>query len=70
MDWVGDGFCFRAAAGTGILLSRAGHRPDAPAIPSNTASSLLPGTDIETVRRVRQTSRWGWELTACHGRFA
>jgi hypothetical protein len=22
VDWVGNGFCFSAAAGTGILLSR------------------------------------------------
>ncbi len=26
VDWVGNGFCFSAAAGTGILLSRSGHR--------------------------------------------
>src|SRR5690606_27820243 len=49
VDWMGRGFGFRAAAGTGILLSRSGRSPGStttPAIPSNTASSVLPGTDI------------------------
>ncbi|GGZ39833.1 hypothetical protein GCM10010301_09440 [Streptomyces plicatus] len=45
VDWVGNGFDFTAAAGTGILLSRSGRRPDPPAAPSNTASILLPTTD-------------------------
>ncbi|GGS95749.1 hypothetical protein GCM10010254_14600 [Streptomyces chromofuscus] len=45
MDWVGSGFGFSAAAGTGILLSRSGRRPDTPATPSNTASILLAPTD-------------------------
>src|SRR5690242_15586257 len=48
VDWVGNGFGFSAAAGTGILLSRGGAPPGTtatPATPSNTASILLPTTD-------------------------